>query len=60
MIARLLYAAVALCVLGTRPEQHAATPPDRAPVAAAAACPGAPRAGIGSAPVDVAIPPNSR
>ncbi len=57
MIARLLYAAVALCLLGTWPER--AAPPARsveaaaqspAPTAAAAA------ARVGPAPSDFAIP----
>ncbi len=62
MIARLLYAAVALCILGTRPE-HAASAAAPAPDAvatasatAAIACPSPARAGIGSAPADFAIP----
>jgi hypothetical protein len=62
MIARLLYAAVALCVLGTQPE-HAGTPAAPAPAAAAAApatvapaCPGASGAAIGAVPADFAIP----
>jgi len=59
MIARLLYAAVALCVLGTRPE-HAAAPAAPAPVAAEAAAPSAacpaPPPAIGAAPADFAIP----
>ncbi len=66
MIARLLYAAVALCVLGTRPE-HAGTraaPASDAAVPAAAApaqaCPARPASGIGAAPADFAIPRNSR
>jgi hypothetical protein len=56
MIARLLYAAVALCILGTRPEQHAATPANPAPVSAPVACPGTAAAGIGPAPAEFAIP----
>ncbi len=64
MIARLLYAAVALCILGTRPEHaaSAAPAPDALATASspASACPNPARGGIGSAPVDFAIPPNSR
>ena len=63
MIARLLYAAVALCVLGSRPE-HAGTAPAAVPAAGAAApatvvvpaCPGGAAGGIAGAPADFAIP----
>jgi hypothetical protein len=62
MLARLLYAAVGLCVLGTRVE-HAGTrvalPADAGPAALAAparACPAGPPPGIGGTPGDFAIP----
>ncbi len=60
MIARLLYAAVALCILGTRPERVAppAAPATRDAVPAASAvtaCPGGFPAGV-AVPGDFAIP----
>ncbi len=60
MLARLLYAAVALCILGTRPE-HAGTRPARQAVAAApvAASSAADAAGI-APPPEFAVPRNSR
>lgn len=62
MLPRLLYAAVGLCLLGTRPE-HVPTRPVAAATVAAHA-PDAPRACASSAiagtPVDFAIPRNSR
>ncbi|HEX9051192.1 MAG TPA: hypothetical protein VF841_11730 [Anaeromyxobacter sp.] len=62
MIARLLYTAVALCLLGAWPEhagsRAARAVETRAPVAAAAA--GEAGSSFGPAPVDFAIPPNSR
>jgi hypothetical protein len=56
MIARLLYAAVALCVLGTRPEHVAPQGPAPAVQRPTAAAP----SGIGGIPPDFAIPRNSR
>jgi hypothetical protein len=65
MLARILYAAVALCVLGTHPGRDVARAPPSGgaagPVAAAAAVPsgGAPSGGAGT-PADFAIPPKHR
>ncbi len=58
MIARLLYAAVALCILGTRPE-HAGTQAAPHAVAAApapAAWSAAPARAVAGSPTDFAIP----
>ncbi len=62
MLVRVLYAAVALCILGTRPE-HAGTrsaPSVEAAAPAPVAVAGDAPAGIGPRPPDFAIPRISR
>jgi hypothetical protein len=62
MLSRLLYAAVALCLLGTRPEHAPARPaPPLGTAPAAGGAPASARGGgaqgaIGGAPPDFAIP----
>ncbi len=67
MLARLLYSAVALCVLGTLPEHggtRSAPPAEAAAPAPAAATAIGPdhgaASGVGGTPADFAIPRNSR
>ncbi len=59
MIARLLYAAVALCLLGSVPE-HTGTRSARAVEAPAPGVAGAAASGVGPVRSDFAIPRNSR